>query len=307
MKNGNAPSRWRSRLQAERGFFALALMVAPALVLGSSIIASLVEPSESMPTGETASSGTGMGYAVAFLILSALLFARSSTQAAAFGAQLPRATSIRVGWARAALIMVVTLGIMTGVGVLSAWSSVVFDVVPPGGADMDASAWAQTWSLAHALALSVYAGFAEEVLLLALPVAAGSWLGRRISGAGGELGWMLAGGLAGLAIRSVLHFYQGWTSSVSALIWGGALLVIFLIWRSIYPLIAAHVLFDVVVAWWAPQTEYQEPIYWTLVCLGIAAAAVLFILGRRERSKLADHDASESTRVSPSTVSAERR
>lgn len=287
MKIDSAQRPRHSKLQAERGHLALWMMGAPALVFAISIISSLVEPSQSMPTGEAATAGTGMGFAVALLILSALLLARSSTLATVFGAQLPRTTSSGVRWALLPLIAMATLGVMTGVGILSAWSSVAFDVVPPGGADMDALAWAQTWPLSHALSLSLYAGFAEEVLLLALPVAAGAWVWRRFKAPGSEHASLVIGGLAGLAVRSAMHFYQGWTSSVSALLWGGAVLVAYLIWRSVYPLIAAHVIFDVVVAWWAPQTGAGAAINWTLGGVGAVAAVVLVVLERRERSKRA--------------------
>lgn len=183
----------------------------------------------------------------------------------------------------AILLTLGALGVLTAVGLLGSWLGDILDVHPPGGQLSDSGDWYRSFPTQTVVVSSLYAGFTEEVLLLATPVGLAGWAARRLC-APSPRTWMVLGGTAGLIFRSAMHWYQGWTSPLMVLLWGGSLLAIYLAWQSVYPLIAAHALHNFVIAWLAPQTDSALAIRIGVSFIRVAALALAVAVRVRRRA-----------------------
>lgn len=114
------------------------------------------------------------------------------------------------------------------------------------------------WERLHA---SLAAGLHEEFFYLAVPVGgallAADWAGSRRTASGrwspGTAArfrmWAAAGaGVLYLVFRVGMHTYQGVAPALGVMVWASVHLGLILVLRSVLPLMAAHVLYDVGVA-----------------------------------------------------------
>ena len=150
------------------------------------------------------------------------------------------------------------LAIMTTVAVLT---SVLVDLASDG-AEVNAAGNGSLHgerAVAYVARLAT-AGFAEEPVFVLLPFLALTFLARvgDASPVPRERGpaplWpagfpstraVLILALSSGALRGVLHLYQGLPYAAAAVLWGGAMLVVYARWRSITALIFAHGTFNV--------------------------------------------------------------
>ncbi|MBG0739013.1 hypothetical protein IV500_06200 [Paeniglutamicibacter antarcticus] len=158
-----------------------------------------------------------------------------------------------------------------------------------------AQVWARQTVLDRFVRAS-YAAFIEEFLLVAVPIGAviaGFSLTRQLRSeqASGEAGRIsafapaviaAAVGFAYIYPRSVLHSYQGANAVRSAALWTAINLTVYLVYRSVWPLILAHFFFDFFIAG-EPWVSWTSPIILTMLLL--MAASCLQLLSRSSNNK----------------------
>lgn len=127
---------------------------------------------------------------------------------------------------------------------------------------------------------AVAAGIVEEIVVVAIPVL----LGRR---AGLHPGVIITGSIV---LRYAYHVYHGPVATIPwIIIWAGANCVAYLAWRRLWPIVAVHAVFDIVVGVGLPFSEDWKMVV-TFAAL-LAGACYMFIgtaldLRRSHRSLL---------------------
>lgn len=272
---------WRGRWMP---FAALVFAALPAGMLYLSALATiwLVLGSDSVTFSNSQGEVAGrVGVSVLYVLV--LVLAASSTRPDVLGAQLPRLP----GRVRSALMCVaLTLALLAGllvVGLTSLGLGTLWGVEAPEFSRDAGWEW-DGLNLATVLGLSVFAGLVEEVAFVALPTTAAAIVrgalpaqlrGRSV------MTWMIAAGVAGLLCRSLLHVYQGWVQASAVLVWGALMLAVYLTWKSVYPLIAAHILYDFLIAGIASRTPDWQSIHATVHLSGALSALVVLAIQRR--------------------------
>lgn len=138
--------------------------------------------------------------------------------------------------------------------------------------------WGEVSDQAHSgwiegLRVSVWAGMAEEavflVVMIGLPLALmGRWLDQQPGRV--KLSVYAALIIASSLARGSIHTYQGWDRFWHVAILGVGMAVTFVIYRSVWPLILTHILWDIIIF---SSTINVNHIFFTIV-----ATIVIFLL-----------------------------
>lgn len=141
---------------------------------------------------------------------------------------------------------------------------IYLQLLAPASPTEPGKAVSAAWQSQSGLALFVHslsAGVTEEYLMLSVPVGAAvlvyagiNKFRRSAESVRAEshypqvFGCALAAGLIFIVPRSEIHAYQGRTSVIAATVWTSLHLAVYLIYKSVWPLILAHASFDYFVA-----------------------------------------------------------
>lgn len=272
---GPSPAREGIRLAAT-----LAVLMVSLLPLGA-IVATTAT---GIAGGESGESGLTPGalphaaiVATTSLMLMPVLLAPLASHSAGFGARLPGKPRAPRFLAAAALTWL-AMGV---VGVANPWIRYAL-----GDEQWTGISAARPISDSEMTFLAVNAGLAEEASHLAVPAGLIYMLGSLLNTYRRRHGkavidnrrlWLLAAtvgpGLA-LASRAAGHLYQGHVSAVLALVWGSALIAVFLWVRSIWPIMLGHFIYDIPVDYgsWPALIAHHVGVPAILAGTGLALA-----------------------------------
>lgn len=265
---------------AAREGIALAAMFAAAAISLLLILQLVVTTITGFLAGETGESGVTPGAlpyveitANTLLLLLPVLIAPLALHGAGFGATMPR----RPKGPRFLTAAALTWLAMGATGVANPWIRAAL-----GHDTWTGVSSTQPISDPEMTFLAINAGLGEEAAHLAVPAGFVYMIGALVNRVRQRQGrslmaqrrlWVLAAtigpGLA-LSARAAGHLYQGPVSAVLALVWGAALVGVFLWARSIWPIMLGHFIYDI-------PTHYTS---WTaLVAHHVIVPALLAALG----------------------------
>lgn len=178
-----------------------------------------------------------------------------------------------------------------GIGYFVLWIVAIFcgiQMVIGGGAQYLIQQWGgavpnksfDNVSMMEAISSSIRAGVSEEVLIVAVPVVLVEFYLPRLRDwtiSKVPAGWILI--ICALtAYRLAFHLYQGLEMTVGGfLFWAAASAVCFILWRQLWPLIIAHVMWDL----WSQLPTFQGWGWgYVLGAAAILGAAATIMLGR---------------------------
>lgn len=201
----------------------------PGLVLGLSLVTS-PSPAPDLPDGFVKLVATFLAALGPAALVVYLLWRAGEVHAAGFGKVAP--------WSflwQTALALVSFFAAQLAVGIVVVVFTTLFTGNPPSAPDVSAPALTPLYVLTG-VALSIAAGFGEEFVFRAYAI-------TRME----DAGWPRLAIWVPNAVWALLHLYQGWRGPLVLFVMAIPWVFLFRWKRSVWPLVAAHAGYDVLV------------------------------------------------------------